>query len=91
MLKRVGEKARVPCGQSLGFKPSPPPADSSPLLLIEDPRENNFQANKNPVHPCLSQSSIESKRHHGHGNSYNGRHLTEAGLQFSPLSSWWEA
>jgi hypothetical protein len=32
-------------------------------------------------------------RHHDHGNSYKGQHLTEAGLQvqrFSPLSSRWE-
>ena len=34
------------------------------------------------------------KRHHDQGNSYKGKHLIEAGLQFqrfSPLSSWWEA
>jgi hypothetical protein len=31
-------------------------------------------------------------RHHDQGNSYNGKHFTEAGLQFqrfSPLPSWW--
>jgi hypothetical protein len=33
------------------------------------------------------------KRQYDHGNSYEGKHLTEAGLEFqrfSPLSSWWE-
>jgi hypothetical protein len=34
------------------------------------------------------------RRHHLHSNSYKGRHLIGAGLQFQrfdPLSSWWEA
>jgi hypothetical protein len=34
------------------------------------------------------------KRHHDQGNSYKGKHLIGAGLQFqsfSPLSSWQEA
>jgi hypothetical protein len=34
------------------------------------------------------------KRHHDHDNSYKGKHLIGAGLQFqrfSPLSSWQEA
>jgi hypothetical protein len=33
-------------------------------------------------------------RHHDQGNSYKGKHLIGAGLQFqrfSPLLSWWEA
>ena len=40
---------------------------------------------------CLSLVFIAVKRHHDQGNSYKGKHLTEASLQrFSPLSSWWE-
>lgn len=34
------------------------------------------------------------KRNHDQGNSYKGKHVLGAGLQFqrfSPLSSWWEA
>jgi hypothetical protein len=34
------------------------------------------------------------KRHHDQGNSYEGKHLIGAGLQFQrfgPVSSWWEA
>jgi|UPI00001F6546 hypothetical protein len=37
---------------------------------------------------------ITVKRHHDHSNSYKGKHLIGAGLQFqrfSPLSSWREA
>jgi hypothetical protein len=37
--------------------------------------------------------SIAMKRHHDHRNSYKGRYLIGAGLQFqrfSPSSSWWE-
>jgi hypothetical protein len=30
---------------------------------------------------CLSQCSIAGKRHHDHGNSYKGKHLSGAGLQ----------
>jgi len=43
---------------------------------------------------CLSQCSIAVKRHLDQGNSYQGKHFIEAGLQFqrfSPLSSWWGA
>jgi hypothetical protein len=43
---------------------------------------------------CFSQSSIALKRHCDHGNSYKGKHLIGACLQFqtfSPLLSWWEA
>jgi hypothetical protein len=29
--------------------------------------------------------SIPAKRHHDHSNSYNGKHLTGAGLQFRGL------
>jgi hypothetical protein len=31
---------------------------------------------------CLSLGSIAVKRHHDQGNSYKGRHLTGASLQF---------
>ena len=43
---------------------------------------------------CLSEGFIAVKRHHDHSNSYKGKHLVGAGLQFqrlSPLSSWWKA
>ena len=43
--------------------------------------------------PYLHHCSNVEKRHYGHNNSYKGKHLIEAGLQFqrlSPLSSWWE-
>ena len=43
---------------------------------------------------CLLQCSIAGKRHHDHGNSYKGKHLIEACLQFQrfiPLSSIQEA
>ena len=33
---------------------------------------------------CL-RVSVAVKRHHGHGNSYKGKHLIEAGLQFRSL------
>ena len=45
------------------------------------------------INLCLSLGFIAVKRHHDQGNSYKGKHLTGAGLQFqrfSPLSSWWE-
>jgi hypothetical protein len=34
------------------------------------------------IENCLSQCSIAVKRHHGHGNSYKGKHLTGVGLLF---------
>ena len=34
--------------------------------------------------------SIATKRHQDHGGSYKGKHLIGAGLQFGPLSSWWD-
>jgi hypothetical protein len=43
---------------------------------------------------CLSLGFTGVKRHHDQGNSYKGKHLIGAGLQFQrfgPLSSWWEA
>ena len=43
---------------------------------------------------CLSHHPIDVKRHHDYGNSYKGKHLIEAGLQFqrvSPLLSWQES
>jgi hypothetical protein len=42
----------------------------------------------------LVRVSIAVIRHHNHGNSYKGKHLTGVGLQFqrfSSLLSWWEA
>ena len=35
---------------------------------------------------CLSQCSIAVKRHHHRGNSYNGKQLIGAGLQFRGLT-----
>jgi hypothetical protein len=35
---------------------------------------------------CLSQCSIAGKRHHDHSNSYNGKHLIGACLQFQRFS-----
>ena len=43
---------------------------------------------------CISHRPTAAKRHHDHGNSYKGKHLIEAGLEFqrvSPLSSWQES
>ena len=43
---------------------------------------------------CLSSGFIAVKRHHDQGNSYKGKHLIGAGLQFqrlSPFSSWQKA
>jgi len=37
---------------------------------------------------CLSQSPMAVKRHHGHSNSYKGKHFVGAGLQFQRLSSF---
>ena len=34
---------------------------------------------------CFSCDFIAVKRPYGHGNSYKGKHLTEAGLQFIGL------
>jgi hypothetical protein len=34
---------------------------------------------------CLSQSSFNVKRHRDHGNSYKGKHVIGAGLQFRGL------
>jgi hypothetical protein len=34
---------------------------------------------------CLSLRFIAIKRHHDHGSSYKGKHLTGAGLQFRGL------
>ena len=34
---------------------------------------------------CLSHCSTAVKRHHGHDNSYKGKLLIEAGLQFRGL------
>ena len=46
------------------------------------------------IYVVLVRVSIVVKRHHDQGNSYKGKHLVGAGLQFQrfrPLSSWWEA
>ena len=45
---------------------------------------------------CLSQGFITVKKHHDHSNSYKGKHLMGAGLQFqtfrtlsSQQEAWW--
>ena len=41
--------------------------------------------NKAFISACLRQCFIAVKRHHDHDNSYKGKHLIGAGLQFRGL------
>ena len=56
--------------------------------------DSKHAINPNNFPPVLAWDSIAVKRYHYQDNSYKGKHLIGAGLQFQryrPLSSWQEA
>jgi hypothetical protein len=63
-------------------------------IIIAKPRTQSAKSDNFPLKHVHLKGFIAVQRHHDQGNSYNGKHLFEAGLyfeKFRPLSSWWEA
>ena len=57
-----------------------------PFATFQAVSTHNKRAIIFAMRTCFSQCSIAVKRHHGHSDSYKGKHLIGAGLQFGSLN-----